>query len=249
MLPVLVQLGPVRLYAMGVFLLMAILAGMYWWWKMGRDEHWDEIELFDMYFLSLFSFFLFGRGVYLLLNWHQLGSIWAALSILRNPGVNYLGGIVGAWLVATLYSRGREWSTAKVWDSLAVVTGLCLFIGSVGTLLNQGRLWLDSWGIAWAGATFVVVSLVRKNFRFYEWYKGQASVAKDGLVVLVLLVMAGLYYLVRGLITGTLFESVIGFVIAVTALVLIVKRSGKENQRWREKLKYLLKLSTKRRKK
>jgi len=45
---------------MGVMLALAFLAGLYWWWKMGRVEHWAEISLLDAYFLATMPFWVGG---------------------------------------------------------------------------------------------------------------------------------------------------------------------------------------------
>jgi len=66
MLPVLLQIGPVKIYAMGVMLAVGMVLSLYWWWKMGRDEHWEEIALFDTFFLAVLAFFVLGRIGYVI---------------------------------------------------------------------------------------------------------------------------------------------------------------------------------------
>jgi len=40
---------------MGVVMALGVFVALYFWWKMGRDEHLDEIELFDSYLNQVFT--------------------------------------------------------------------------------------------------------------------------------------------------------------------------------------------------
>ena len=82
MLPILIELGPIKIYAFGVCLTLGIFLALYFWWKMGREEHFDEISLFDSYFLSLIVFLISGRLGYILLHWEELGTLYRSLALL-----------------------------------------------------------------------------------------------------------------------------------------------------------------------
>lgn len=218
MLPILLKLGPITIYAYGVFLAIGVFAGLYWFWKIGRDEHWEETKLFDMYFVALFTYFVVGRIAYVLLH-PELYELGKALSLLAYPGIVNSVGILGASLVVGVMSRRAEWEEWKVMDGWVVVVATVLVIASLGAILNGSlpgrvsesfgyihpgdtvaRIPGDVWSFIWSLVTFGTVSRVRKNFRFYAWYKGEASVAKDGLAALAFGVLAGVYYLGAGLI-------------------------------------------------
>ena len=53
---------------------------------------------------------------------------------------------------------------------------------------------VDLWGAVWFGITLWLVAKVRREFRFYEWYKGERGVARDGLSLMVFVIMTGIYY-------------------------------------------------------
>lgn len=201
MLPILLQVGPVKIYSMGVFLVIGIFLSLYWWWKMGRDEHLDEIELFDSYFLSFLVFGVVGRLTYVGMHWEELGTLYRALAVLTFPGISVLGGIGGALIFLILYVREHNWEIWKVLDSGVVAVCVALMFGAIGGLFNGSgdSRWVDIWFLVWATVMFVVTSRVRKNFRFYAWYKGQASVAREGLAALVYGSGAGVFYVGKGL--------------------------------------------------
>lgn len=251
MLPILFKLGPITIYSYGVMLSLALFAGLYWFWKMGRDEHWDETWIFDTYFVATFMYLIVGRAVYVLFN-SELYSFGRAFSLLAYPGVSAVGGIVTTFLVILFLSRRANIDFWKVMDCWAVVLTIVMVIASVGAILNGSmpglesssfgyvhpgdtvpRLSGDLWTFIWSLVTFGVVSKVRKNFRFYAWYKGEASVARDGLAVLVLLALAGIYASILGfIIEGSRIwllprTTMIGILVLLISLIMIYLRSGK----------------------
>jgi len=151
---------------------------------------------------------------------------WDSLLVLSRPGVNYWAGVLAACLVIAGFARAKEWEGWRVWDAWAVVVAVELAIGAVGVLLNEGELVKNSWGIIWAIASFVVVSWIRKNYRFLAWYKGEASVARPGLAALVLVGLGGIYVLGMAVITGNyLSMGVVGGGVSLLAGGEIYRRS------------------------
>ncbi len=251
MLPILLKLGPITIYSYGIFLTLGLFTGLYWFWKMGRDEHWDETWIFDAYFVSVAMYLLFGRVGYVLLN-PELHNLTNALSLLSHPGISTTAGVLASLITIILFARRAELELWKVLDAWTVVVSIVFVIGSVGAILNGSmpgvqssmlgyihpgdtvpRLSGDLWTFVWSLISFGVVSRVRKNFRFYSWYKGEASVAKDGLAAHVMVTMTGLYATVSGLILeGQRIWviprlSMIGLGLIMISILAIYYRSGK----------------------
>lgn len=235
MLPVLLSIGSFKLYSYGVFLFVALFVGLYWWWKLGRDENMEEVSLFDTFFIAMFSGFVVGRGVYVILNLADFTNIYRILGVFSFPGMSLVGTIIG--VVATVYviSRYQEWETPKIADNLAVTTGIIMVIGSVGGVLNGSLSGVvaDVVQLVWALIYFVLVSRVRKDFRFYSWYKQNRTVAPDGLAALIGLLMFGIIYFIRGFLEETwrvgpvAFYTIFGFVVVLIAMFAIYLRSGR----------------------
>ena len=251
MLPILLKLGPVTIYSYGVFLALGLFTGLYWFWKMGRDEHWEETWIFDTYFVATFVYLIVGRLAYVLLN-PELYSLSRAFSILAHPGISAVSGVISTLLVILFLSRRANIDFWKVIDSWAVVLTIVMVIASIGAILNGSmpgiesssfgyvhpgdnvpRLSGDLWTFIWSLFTFGIVSKVRKNFRFYSWYKGEASVARDGLAGLVLLALSGLYASILGFMLEGLRlwfiprTTIIGILVLFIGLIIIYFRSGK----------------------
>lgn len=207
---------------------IGLFIALYFWWKMGREEHFDEIPLFDSYFLSLLVFVGLGRLGYVLLHWADLGTLYRTLAILAFPGINVpIGGVASLGFII-LFARERGWEVEKTLDSWVVTLSTILVFGGFGGLLNGGGVnrMVDLWTLGWAIATFVVVSRVRKNFRFYTWYKGEASSAKEGLAGLVFAMLLGIYYLGMGFVYP--FNWGVGGLLIVGSGYSIYQRIGRK---------------------
>ncbi len=254
MLPILLSLGPVKIYSYGVLLVIGLFLGLYFWWKMGRDEHFDEIALFDGFFLSLLVYFVAGRAGYVITHLSEVGTLYRSLAVLAYPGISSVIGIMAVILFIVLFARSNGWDSWKVMDSAVVTLASILIFGGIGGLLNGTnpgnpagfgivypgetitRIPVDLWIIVWSLITFAVVSRVRKNFRFYAWYKGESSTAQEGLASLIFAGLVGIYYVVVGWIrqpvakVGVLpAEFLAGLVLILIAGYMIYRRVGRRD--------------------
>ena len=234
-MPILLSLGPIKIYSYGVCVAIGIFLSLYFWWKMGRDEHWDEIALFDGYFLSLITFLLVGRMAYVAMHYSELGTLYRLLAILAFPGINGVVGMMGASVAMILFARSYEWQIWKVMDTYVVATVTGLIFSGIGMILNGiNPVWqANVWVAVWALITFGVVSRVRKDFRFYSWYKGLASVAQEGLATLIFVGMVGIYYL-------GVKQYLVGVALIFVSGLLIYKSVGRRDSSMWSKLVSIL---------
>lgn len=265
MLPIILSIGPVKIYAYGLFLVIGLFLGLYFWWKMGRDEHFDEIALFDGFFLSLLIFFLVGRVGYVLAHLDQFESWGRALAVLAYPGVSGSIGLLAVVIFMYFFAKAHDWQVWKVGDCVAVSLSVILVFVNLGGVLNGSNPGLPaSWGIfypgsqqamipldilmfVWALLSFGIVSRVRKNFRFYSWYKGEASTAQEGLASLVFVFLVGVYYMIIPWMTpdiwrvGVLPVQFLGGVgLAISSGWIVYNRVGKRDNKIREIFKSLI---------
>ncbi len=234
MLPVILTIGSFKLYSFGVFFAIALFAGLYWWWKLGRDEHLEETALFDTFFLGALTFFVVGRLGYVLLHLADFANIYRILGFLAFPGISFLAGGVGVTLLIVGLAYYQEWEVWKVLDNMVTSLGVVLVIGGIGGILN-GTLGMapDIVQLVWAVIYFAVVANVRKNFRFYSWYRNDRTVAPEGLPSLVAAMLVGVLYLVRGFIESTWkigpvsYYTLGGVVVVLLSSVIIYLRSDR----------------------
>ncbi len=222
MWPVLISLGPVKIYSYGVMLGLGLFVGLYFWWKMGRDEHWDEIALFDGFFLSVLSYLVVGRIGYVIMHWSELGSLYRSMAVLAYPGLSVVAGVVASMVLMILFARNHDWQVWKMADAYVVSLSLIMVFGGIGSLLNGTNPdWrINLWGMIFAIICFAIVSRVRKDFRFYSWYKGGSSMAQEGLASLVFVNLMGVYYL-------GLQQYLVGLILNLGGGYMIYKRIGR----------------------
>ena len=252
MFPVLLSLGPVRIYTMGIFMFLGGLLGLYYWWKMGRDEHWEEIELFDGYFLAILLFLVVGRIGYVIPHWEEMGTFYRIVAILAYPGMDYFWGILSSILFFHLFANSKAWDSWKVMDAISVSLSVVLLFGFMGVFFNGSgggkevamglvypglsgrRVPVELFGMFFALFSLGITSRIRKEFRFYSWYKGESSVAKDGLASLAFLGLWGLFFTIRSfMVTGYAIgilpvQLLLGIFMIVLAGVLVYKRVGRK---------------------
>lgn len=254
MLPSLLQVGPFVLYSFGVFLFLGLFFGLFWFWRLGREEHLEEKDLFDVGFQLMFVFFLAARAGYILLTWPKMADFRVWLALLSHPGFSYWIGLL-AVLGGVLYIVAkRKWEKWVVLDIVTLALNLTLIFGGIGALLNgsnpgkvmsimafrypgyiESRFSVDLLTLAWYAVVFAVLSKVHRNFRFYEWYKFGRGEAKPGLAFYGFVFFSGIYLVVRGFLDDNLrmlfgdipLMSVAGILLALVAGIAVYTRSGR----------------------
>src|SRR5579859_813677 len=73
MFPLLLAIGPVTIYTMSVFNVIAFFAVGYVYWQKGREEHYQEDELFDGFLLAFLWGLLWGRIGFIVLHFAHFG--------------------------------------------------------------------------------------------------------------------------------------------------------------------------------
>mgnify|MGYP007030113664 CR=1 FL=1 len=200
---------------------------------MGRDENLEETSLFDTYFLALAGFFVGARAGYVVLNLSDFENIYRVLGFVAFPGLSFLSGGVVAIGVVILLANSYDWEIWKVLDNFAASLGIVLVFGSVASLLSRGLLIIEIMTFVWAVFYFVIINRVRKNFRFYQWYRNDRSVAPEGLASYLAIGFVGLWLILRGILEdswrfyGVSYYIVLGVVVVLGACLLIYWRSGR----------------------
>ena len=203
MYPTLVTLGPVVISSFGVMLAFAFLAGAFVVWKKGREEHFEEEDLFDATLLSVFWGLVGARGVYVVGHLNDFGfDVIKIVALTRFPGLSFLGGLGVGLLALSLFARGKKWDVFETLDVFALGLALAQVLGFVGAFLNgtgYGTRSNIAWAVTFPGVEgarhptqlygfllvlmlFWLLMKVFKEYRTYEWYKGSKSEADSGLV-------------------------------------------------------------------
>lgn len=132
-----IQLGPVTLYAWGLFLGLAFLIGS---WMVLKEAAKKGIDQKKVFWLIIF---VFVAGL--------IGS-----RIFSPGGLMFYGGFLGGLIVGWLYIKKTRLNFLEIADLIAPALALGIFIGRIGcSLINdhQGAITNLPWAILWPDGT------------------------------------------------------------------------------------------------
>ena len=117
MLPILADLGFVKIYTNGIFLVLAFFWSTFFLWKNVSLTAFKEDEVFDGMFFSLLGGLIFGRLLYVVLHASEFGfSILRIILINGYPGFSLYGALLGIFLFGYMFATSRKISLGKLVD-------------------------------------------------------------------------------------------------------------------------------------
>jgi phosphatidylglycerol:prolipoprotein diacylglycerol transferase len=141
MLPVLLNLGFIKIYTFGVFLVLGFFWATFLLWKNIRLTSFKEEDIFDGLFLSLFGALFFGRLVYVFLNFKDFGfNLLKFILINGYPGLSLYGAIFGGLLVLYLFSNARKINFNELVDYFVSPLFITLIFGKIGAFFSGSEI-------------------------------------------------------------------------------------------------------------
>jgi len=141
MLPILLDIGFIKIYTFGVFMVLAFFWGAFLLWKHMAITSFREDEIFDGLFLSLLGGLIGGRIEYIALHFSEFG--WDILKfILVNgyPGIGLMGYVFGFFFTFYLYALIKKEPFPKIADYLVSPFLLALAIGKLGAFFSGAEM-------------------------------------------------------------------------------------------------------------
>jgi phosphatidylglycerol:prolipoprotein diacylglycerol transferase len=135
MIPILFQIGPLRVYSYGLMLGIAFLLGSYILSRHFKRHKIDPAAASTITILAV----VFGIGgakiLYLIEDWsHFVRDPWGMT--FSAGGLTWYGGFILGLLVVSLYVRSKHIPWLKVWDGLALALILAYGVGRIGCHLS-----------------------------------------------------------------------------------------------------------------
>lgn len=206
MFPVLFSWGPITITSYGVLSVIAFFLGAFIVWKKGREEHFEEEELFDFTLLATFWGIVGARLWYIAWHFAQFG--WEPLkwvTLVRHPGLSAMGALLVGLVAVILFAVSKKWAVWEILDvmvlgvaSVQPVLFLAAFLNGSGYGVRSQLPWAVTfpgvegarhptqlYGLVLALLLFWLLMKVFAAFRTYDWYKGKSSEANGGLVACV----------------------------------------------------------------
>lgn len=107
-------------------------------------------DIVDVFLISVPVSFLFARLYYVIFSWENYRGDWKSIFRIRDGGLAFYGGVIGAILAVFLIARVKKLHASHILDFLAPYLALGQAIGRWGNFFNQeafGSNTLLPWGM------------------------------------------------------------------------------------------------------
>lgn len=195
--PIIISIGPLTIYSLGFFILLAVIAGMFVSWKYGRKVGLPDEKVLDLSFISLTWGLIFSRIFYILFHWNTFSldpGKW--FLFLRYPGFSFIGGLTAGIIAVFIYCKIKKENFLLVADILSIGLALGTIIGQIGVFLDGSDVGL---------ATKWIIGI---NNIGYPGSRFPVSLIGLFLNLIVFIILIKLFYKSRissGFIKGTVF--------------------------------------------
>jgi len=215
--PVILTIGPVTITTIGVFAVLSFFLGGFFIWRRAKQEHIEDNDIFDLFFLASFSGLIGARMGYILSHITEFDfSLKSWLDPVTNHGISWFGFLIGFMLGMAWICNRKKWD---FWE-IADMTVIGLIVSQI--LLRLGQFFDGSyvgantnlpWGLPFPGyegrqhpislyeipfLLFLIwlIKYFDKHYRLYKWYCNGRSDAKPGFLWLSYLFFLSIFHIV-----------------------------------------------------
>lgn len=217
MYPILFSLGIFTLYTINVFLFLATFSAIFVFWKKIREDGlFDEYLSLDWFLGGAFFGFVFGRIVYIILNFDIFHfNFIKMLQIFSYPGINIFAYLLFFAIFLFKFVRKSKLDQFEILDFWSLAISLSLAIYYLGMFLAgsmMGKKTESILGIYFPNQTFKIhpvalyfsffyfflfffLSFLENRYRHFAWYRNKKQTAKTGFLFIVSLLAVSLFSL------------------------------------------------------
>lgn len=137
MLPILIAIGPLKIYTMGVFVVLGFFWSFFLLWKLIKLTSFKEEDVFDIVFLGILTAFIGARLLYVILRNNLFGfNLIKIIFINGYPGLAVWGGVAGFMVGIVLLSKHKKIQWRELSDYIVPSALLFSVFISLGGLLS-----------------------------------------------------------------------------------------------------------------
>lgn len=137
MLPILLSIGPIKIYTFGIFLALAFFWASFLLWKLVRLTAYKEEDVFDTMFLSLIIGLISGRLFYVLFHFKEFGlDILKIILVNGFPGISLYGLIIGFVTTFIIILSIKKIKVDEIIDYTITPAFIALAIGKIGAFFS-----------------------------------------------------------------------------------------------------------------
>jgi phosphatidylglycerol:prolipoprotein diacylglycerol transferase len=163
MFPEICKIGPFTIYAYGLLLAIAFIAGSTLATMRARVENIDPDIIFNLSFLTFISGVIGARIFYVIENLSYYLKNPLEIIMLQHGGLSWYGGLFAGIISAVLYIKKRNLSVYKTLDLISPFLALGQAIGRIGCLLNGccfGTVFISGWPLGIHNSIVIPVQIV-----------------------------------------------------------------------------------------
>jgi phosphatidylglycerol:prolipoprotein diacylglycerol transferase len=167
MIPVLFELGSLKVYSYGLMLGISFLLGSYILSRDFRRKHLDPNMANTITLLAVLFGIAGAKILYLLEEWNAFVQNPVGMTFSAG-GLTWYGGFLLALLAVSLYVRTKKVPFLKVWDSLGLALIIAYGVGRIGCHLSgdgdYGKPTSLPWGTIYAQGTAKPTVMLQEYF-------------------------------------------------------------------------------------
>ncbi len=208
--PILFNIGRLEIRAYGAMLALSFLIGIFWASKRAKNRGLNPNQVVDLSLLILLSAIIGSRILYVITHLGEFRGHWTDTF---NPfqstgqfgiaGLTLLGGVFLSIIVIIIYCRWKNIPLLKLFDVLAPVFGLGVFLTRIGCFFNGCCYGIPS-DLPWA-VKFPFIGAAGYHFYDTAIHPTQLYSSLYGLILMVVLVIVDKKKHVDGFLTSLAF--------------------------------------------
>ncbi len=136
MYKILFSIGQFPVYSYGVFLGIAFLIGIYYASRRAQKYGITPDAVVEVSVLCIFGAIIGSRLVFVALNWEMYKDNLIHIFLVREGGLTFYGGLLGAILLAIPYILYKKYSLPALFDVCTPAIALGYSIARIGCFLN-----------------------------------------------------------------------------------------------------------------
>jgi phosphatidylglycerol---prolipoprotein diacylglyceryl transferase len=148
--PVLFNIGPITIYSYGVMLVLAFIAGFYFFSSEVKRKNLDDSVAIDITIIALFCGIIGSKLLFIIENF-QAFLIDPLRITFSTGGFTFLGGLILSFIVSWIYIKAKKFNFLRAADAVAPSLILSYGIGRIGChLAGDGDYGIPTslpWGV------------------------------------------------------------------------------------------------------
>jgi len=135
-IPILLDLGIIKIYTIGTFLTLALIWSLFIFWRTLKLTHFREEDFFDIILLANFFAFLGARLVYIILHFEQFGWNFMRMILVNGfPGLSLVGAFLFGIGSIVIMLKQAKIDPLEALDYFMPAVILFFVIGKAGSFL------------------------------------------------------------------------------------------------------------------